>query len=159
MGAFNTLPVLLRRMDFLNNLFTTIFTTHPWHVPTTHFPIALTGVALLFLLLALWRRNETLERAAFFNMAVAVVSIVLAGLTGYRDYIIRFEGETPEAGLKIFLTISLFVLTFVITIARWRQPDLLWKPSTMILYVLGFTASFILAATLGLIGGIILYGY
>jgi uncharacterized membrane protein len=146
-------------MESINQFITTVFDTHPWHVPTTHFPIALTGVALLFLILALLRRNETLERAAFFNMALAVVTIVLAGLTGYRDHIVRFEGETAEAGTKIFLTISLFILTSVITVSRWRKPDLLWQPSTMILYLIGFAASFMLASTLGFIGGLILYGY
>ncbi len=146
-------------MDFFNRLFTAMLETHPWHVPTTHFPIALTGAAFFFLLLALGRKNEFLERAAFFNIALAAASTVLAGVTGFRDHIVRFEGDTPYAGLKIFLAISLLVLTVVITVSRWRSPELLWKPSTMVLYVLGFAASFALAATLGFIGGIILYGF
>jgi uncharacterized membrane protein len=126
---------------------------------TVHFPIALTGVALLFLVLALWRRNEILERAAFYNIVLATVSTIVAGLTGYRDYIIRYEGDAPLVNVKIFLAITLFVLTTAIAISRWRQPELLWRPATVVLYLLAFVGSFALAATLGFLGGVILYGF
>jgi uncharacterized membrane protein len=140
-------------------LITTIFDTHPWHVPTVHFPIALTGAALLFLLLALWQHNEMLERAAFYNIALAAISTIAAGMTGYRDYVVRLEGDAPYASVKIFLAITLLVLTTGIAIARWRQSELLWKPSTMVLYLLAFAGSFAIAATLGFLGGVILYGF
>ena len=146
-------------MESITQLFTTVFETHPWHVPMVHFPIALSGAALLFLLLALWQRNELLERAAFYNISLAAVSTIVAGATGYRDYVVRYEGDAPYANAKIFLAISLFVLATVIAVSRWRQPDLLWKPSTMILYLLGFAGCFMLAATLGFLGGVILYGF
>ncbi len=136
----------------------TIFEVHPWHVPTVHFPIALTGAGLLFLLLALWRRNELLERAAFYNMSLAAISTLMAGLTGYRDYIVRFEGDAPYINLKLFLAITLFVLTSVTALVRWRQSEVLWRPGTMVLYVAAFGGSFALAAGLGFIGGVILYG-
>ena len=146
-------------MESFNQLLITIFDTHPWHVPTVHFPIALTGGALFFLILALWRRNEMLERAAFYNMSLAALSTILAGITGYRDYLVRFEGDAPFANVKIFLAITLFVLTSVIAVSRWRKSELLWKPSTMVLYLLGFGISFILAIALGFFGGVILYGF
>jgi uncharacterized membrane protein len=116
-------------------------------------------VALLFLVLALWQRNEMLERAAFYNITLAALSTLLAGGTGYRDYMVRFEGDAPFINLKIFLAISLFVLTTVIAVIRWRQPEVLWRPSTMVLYLAGFAASFIIASSLGFIGGLILYGF
>jgi uncharacterized membrane protein len=146
-------------MDFLNHLFTAVFESHPWHVPTTHFPIALTGAAFLFLLLALWKRNEFLERAAFFNMALATFTTILAGVTGVRDNVVRYEGEAPYAALKVFLAVSLLLLTLVLTISRWRKEEILWTPGTMVLYVAGFGASFVIASLLGFLGGIILYGF
>lgn len=146
-------------MDFVTNLFKTIFDVHPWHVPTVHFPIALTAVGLLLLLLALWQRNEALERAAFYNITLAALSTLVAGFTGYRDYVVRFEGDAPYINAKIFLAITLFILTTVIAVVRWRQPEVLWRPSTMVLYLAGFAASFILASVLGFLGGIILYGF
>jgi uncharacterized membrane protein len=145
--------------EFISRLFTAIFENHPWHVPVTHFPIALTGAALLFLVLALWRRSEALERAAFYNMALAALMTIVASITGVRDNLVRFEGEAPYANIKVFLAITLLVLTVVLTVSRSRSAELLWKPTTMILYLLGFAASFFLAAVLGFLGGVILYGF
>lgn len=146
-------------MEFITSLTNTVINVHPWHVPLVHFPIALSGGALLFLILALWQRNEMLERAAFYNINLVALSTLLAGVSGYRDYLVRFDGDAPFINLKIFLAISLFVLTTAIAVVRWRQPEVLWRPSTMVLYVSGFAASFIMAATLGFIGGLILYGF
>lgn len=146
-------------MELITQLFTTIFDTHPWHVPTVHFPIALTGAALFFLILALWQRSETLERAAFYNMTLAAISTIVAAATGYRDYVVRFEGDAPYASVKIFLAITLFALTTVIAFSRWQKAELLWNPATMILYMLAFAASFVIASLLGFLGGIILYGF
>ena len=145
-------------MEFLNQIFTAIVETHPWHTPTTHFPIALTAVALLFLLLALWRRNELLERAAFYNMILVALSTVLASITGIRDNLVRYEGEAPYANIKVFLAVTLLVLSLALTFARWRQAELLWKPTTMIIYLFGVAACFALASVLGFLGGTILYG-
>ena len=125
---------------------------------TVHFPIALTGTALLFLVLALWRRNEALERAAFYLIAFSAIRTIVAGVTGYRDNIVRFEGEAPLVSSKIFLAVTLFVLTVGITLSRWRDREILWRPSTMVIYVAAFAGSFLLAATLGFLGGVILYG-
>jgi uncharacterized membrane protein len=146
-------------MAFISRLLDTLVNVHPIHSMTVHFPIALTGTALLFLVLAFWRRDETLERAAFFNITLSTLSVVVAGVTGYRDYIVRFEGDAPLVNVKIFLAISLLVLTMVIAISRWRNPEVLWKPSTMLLYLSGFAGSFALAITLGFMGGVILYGF
>ncbi len=146
-------------MDMISRVVDALLNVHPLHATVVHFPIALTATALFFLLLALWRRNEALEQAAFFNVALAAVSTVVAGLTGYRDHIVRFDGETPYVGVKIFLGISLFVLATLIAVVRWRRPDVLWRPSTMVLYVTGFVGCFILAAVLGFTGGAILYGW
>jgi len=145
-------------MDFITRISNTIFDVHPLHTPTTHFPIALTGAALLFLVLALWRRSEALEHAAFFNITLAAISTVFAGFTGVRDNLVRFDGEAPLASVKIFLAITLLLVTIVTAVSRWRKPEILWTPSTMVIYVSAFIASFILAAGLGFIGGVILYG-
>ena len=109
--------------------------------------------------LALWRRNEPFERAAFFNMALVPLSAILAGITGYQDHLNRFGGETDQAPAKIFLALSLVVLSTVITVGRRRQPEVAWTPSTMVLYLAGFTGAFALAAALGFLGGVILYGW
>lgn len=146
-------------MEFLNRLITSITEVHPMHTPTVHFPIALTGVAFLFLLLALWRRSETMERAAFYNITLAAISTIVAGGSGIRDNLVRFEGDAPLANVKIFLGVSLFILTTVAAVSRWRQKEVLWQPKTMILYLAAFGGSFLLATVLGFLGGIISYGF
>ena len=145
-------------MEFITRIVNAIVEIHPLHSMTVHFPIALTGAALLFLVLALWRRNEALERAAFYLITLSAISTIVAGVTGYRDNIVRFEGEAPLVSAKIFLAITLFVLTVGITVSRWRDQEILWRPSTMVIYVAAFAGSFLLAATLGFLGGVILYG-
>jgi uncharacterized membrane protein len=146
-------------MEFITRFVNAIVDVHPLHSMTVHFPIALTGTAFLFLVLALWRRNEVLEQAAFYLIALSGISTVVAGLTGYRDNIVRFEGEAPLVNAKVFLAVTLFVLTLGIAVSRWRDREILWRPSTMVMYLVAFTGSFLLAATLGFLGGVILYGF
>jgi uncharacterized membrane protein len=146
-------------MDFIERVVNALTELHPPHSMTVHFPLALTGAAFLFLLLALWRRDEMLERAAFFNLTLAAVSTVVAGITGYRDHLVRFEGDAPYVSLKIFLAITLFLLTTVTAISRWRRPEIAWEPSTTVLYLAAFGGSFALAVVLGFLGGAILYGF
>jgi uncharacterized membrane protein len=45
-----------------------------------HFPIALTGAALFFILLALWKHNKILEQVAFANISLAAVSTIVAAV-------------------------------------------------------------------------------
>jgi hypothetical protein len=68
-------------------------------------------------------------------------------------------GSLPMANIKIFLGITLFVITTVAAVTRWRKPEILWTPKTMVIYVAAFVVSFMLAGTLGFIGGGILYGF
>lgn len=146
-------------MEFINRLVTALVDLHPWHSLIVHFPIALSTVGLFSVLLALWRRSELFENIAFFNMVLVAISTVFAGLTGLRDHAVRFEGDTPYVNVKIFLGISLFLLASVAALARWRNPDLLWSPSTRLLYLAAYAGCFLLAAVLGFVGGSILYGF
>ena len=146
-------------MEFLDRLTNALFVLHPLHSMTVHFPIALSAAALLFVVLALWRRSEALEQVAFYNMALAAASTVVAALTGMRDNLARFDGLAPYVNVKLFLAVSLFVLTTVTVVGRWRKHGILWSPSTRVLYLAGFVGSFALAAVLGFLGGSILYGF
>lgn len=146
-------------IEFITRLFDAVINAHPWHSPVVHFPIALFGAALLFLLLALWQRNEVFERAAFYNALLATLGTLAAGLTGYRDNQVRYEGEAQLADVKIFLAVTLFILAVITVTSRWRRSDIAWQPSSMILYCAAFVANFSLAAVLGFLGGVILYGF
>ena len=145
-------------MEFINRILYNITQVHPLHTLVVHFPIALSGAALLFVLLALWRRSNALEQAAFANIALAAVSTIAAAITGMRDNINIYEGAAPNAGAKMILATVLFIITTLMAVIRWRKPDL-FHSSGRVLYVLGYFVSFTIAAILGFLGGVILYGF
>ena len=145
-------------MDFLNRLFVALTELHPTHPMIVHFPIALTGAAFLFILLAYWRNNASLEQAAFANISLAAISTVVAGITGVMDNARNYEGDAPNAGTKIILAITLFLLTTGISITRYRKPDM-FQNTNRILYISSYGLSFAIALVLAFLGGVILYGF
>jgi len=145
-------------MEFINRFIYAITELHPIHPMIVHFPIALTGAAFLFILLAYWRKNASLEGAAFANIVLAALSTIVAGITGYMDNAVAYEGQAPNAGAKITLAILLFVFTASISIVRYRNPDLFQKANTL-LYIGSYGISFLIALTLAFLGGVILYGF
>ena len=71
-------------MDFFSRLFEALFVLHPLHAMMVHFPIALTSVALLFVLLARWRRSEGLDLAAEKTPNLILLDINLPEMDGYE---------------------------------------------------------------------------
>src|SRR5512137_277114 len=98
-------------MELISRVINAIVNTHPWHSMVVHFPIGLTGAALSFILLALWKRSDAFEKTSFFIITLAAVSVVVAGLAGLRDNAIRFHGIAPYIGQKISLATTLLLLT------------------------------------------------
>jgi uncharacterized membrane protein len=145
-------------MDFFSRLFTALTELHPTHPMFVHFPIALTGAAFLFILLAYWKNNASLEQAAFANIILAAISTVVAGFTGVMDNVKNYVGEAPNAGTKMLLASLLFLLTTGISIIRYRNPELFQKGNRL-LYAGAYGLSFSIALVLAFLGGVILYGF
>ena len=145
-------------MDLINRIIHAITELHPTHPMFVHFPIALTGAAFLFILLATWRNSAALEQTAFANIVLASISTIVAGFTGYLDNIKNYVGEAPNAGTKIILAILLFLLTAGISIVRYRNPDLFQKTNRL-LYMASYGICFAIALVLAFLGGVILYGF
>ncbi len=145
-------------MDFINRVIHALTVLHPTHPMFVHFPIALTGAAFLFILLAHWRKSVSLEQTAFANIVLACIATVAAGITGYMDNIKNYVGDAPNAMVKITLATFLLILTAGISIARYRNPDLFWKGNRF-LYVSAFGVSFAITLVLAFLGGVILYGF
>ena len=146
-------------MEFLERVVNAVVNLHPWHSLMVHFPTAFATVGVLCILFALWRRNELFEKFAFFCMAVTAAGTALSGLAGLRDNLVHFDSGAPYLNVKIFLGVSLLLLTTVTAFLRWRNPGLLWNPSTKILYASAFVGAFLLATVLGFVGGSIVYGF
>jgi uncharacterized membrane protein len=145
-------------MDFINRVIHALTELHPMHPMVVHFPIALSGAAFLFILLAYWKRSTILEQTAFANIALASISTIVAGITGYIDNIKNYVGDAPNASTKIVLAILLFLLTTTISVVRYRNPDLFQKANPF-LYIASYGISFVIALVLAFLGGVILYGF
>ena len=94
------------------------------HVGIVHFPIALTGAALFFILLALWKRSKHLEQIAYANISLAAPSTIVAAIFGIRDNIVYSNGMAPNHISKIILALVLLFITAATAIARWRNNEL-----------------------------------
>ena len=145
-------------MEFFNRLFVALTELHPLHPMVVHFPIALTGAAFLFILLAYWKNNSTLEQTAFANIVLASISTIVAGFTGAMDNMKNYEGSAPNATTKMILAIFLLLLTSGISIVRYRNPEIFTKGNRA-LYIASYGLSFAIAVTLAFLGGVILYGF
>ena len=145
-------------MDFLTRLIHALTEVHPLHTLIVHFPIALTASAFFFVLLALWRRKDVLEQVAFANISLAAISTVAAAFTGMRDNLAFYDGGAPNANVKMILATILFLVTTITAVARWRNTNL-FHTTFKWLYVTAYFVSFALAAVLGFLGGVILYGF
>ncbi len=145
-------------MDFINRVIHALTELHPTHPMIVHFPIALTGAAFLFILLAYWKKSSSLEQAAFANIVLAALGTVAAGATGIMDNAKTYDGAAPNAGTKIILAVTLLILTSGISIVRYRNPGLFQKANPFI-YMASYGVSFGIALVLAFLGGVILYGF
>src|SRR5512147_2857400 len=138
-------------MDFIKRVIHALTVTHPTHPMFVHFPIALTGAAFLFILLAYWKKSVSLEQTAFANMVLASIATVVAGATGYMDNIKNYAGAAPNAMVKITLATLLLLLTAGISIVRYRNPDIFWKGNRL-LYMASYGISFAITLVLAFLG-------
>jgi uncharacterized membrane protein len=145
-------------MEFINRVIHALTELHPTHPMLVHFPIALTGAAFLFILLAYWRNNAALEQAAFANIVLATFGTLAAGITGVMDNVKNYVGEAPNASTKIVLAAILLALTAGISIVRFRNPNL-FQQGNRFLYAASYGVSFAIALVLAFLGGVILYGF
>jgi uncharacterized membrane protein len=145
-------------MEFINRVIHALTELHPTHPMLVHFPIALTGAAFLFILLAYWRDSAALEQTAFANIALASLGTLAAGITGMMDNVKNYVGDAPNASTKIILATILLILTAGISIVRFRNPDLFQKANRFV-YIASYGVSFAIALVLAFLGGVILYGF
>lgn len=144
-------------MDLINRIITAITELHPLHPMLVHFPIALSGAAALFILLALWKKDAVFEKMAFGNLVLTVLGSIAAGVSGMYDNQVNYLGDAPNANVKFILAMVLLVVSTVTVVARWRNPEVL-NSSRKPLYVAGYLISFALTLVLAFLGGVILYG-
>jgi uncharacterized membrane protein len=146
-------------MDFFQRLITALTETHPIHPMLVHFPIAFTAAGVLFVFLALWKKQMLYEKIAYANLVLAAISTIPAGASGMYDNNLNYLGEAPNAQVKIILGVALFVLTTAAALWRRKNDDLIARPGARILYVLAYLFTFLIALVLAFLGGVIVYGF
>jgi uncharacterized membrane protein len=144
-------------MALIQQILNALFHVQPPHPLFVHFPIALISVALFFILVAVWKKSDFFESAAFANLSLASISIIVAGTFGIWDNIVRFNNAAPNYLVKIVNACVLLVLTGSTALLRWRNPKL-FHSSYRGWYIAVHVVSFILVAVQGFLGGIIVYG-
>ncbi len=144
-------------LAFIERVIHDLVTEAP-HTLFVHFPIALCGAALFFILLALWRKSDILEIVAFANISLATISTLVTGIMGIRDNLAFYAGQAANHWVKIILASTLLVLTTVTAIARWRNPNL-FHSNGKGWYIASFFVCFGIVSVLGFLGGVIIYGF
>ena len=145
-------------MEFINRIIHALAELHPLHPMLVHFPIALTGAGALLILLAAWRRKTAFEQAAFFNLTLAALGTLAAGITGIRDNVMNYDSAAPNSHTKVLLAFVLFLITSTTAIARWRNPNL-FESRAKPFYIAAYLVSFAIVLILAFLGGVILYGF
>lgn len=145
-------------MEFLDRLINALTQTHPIHPMMVHFPIALSGAALLFILISLIKRDESYEKIAYANLVLTVFGVMAAGITGIYDNQTNYLGDAPNASIKIILAVIMLAVSLITVWIRFKNPEIM-KSRGRTFYVGGYFLSFALALVLAFLGGVILYGF
>jgi hypothetical protein len=74
------------------------------------------------------------------------------------DNMKNYEGGAPNSSTKVALAITLFLLTTLTSIVRYRNPEIFQKGNRLI-YMASYGLSFAIALVLAFLGGVILYGF
>src|SRR5438874_1845315 len=76
---------------------------HAQHPVIIHFPIALFIASVGFDLLALWKTNPAIARAAYYNLVASAISAPLAIATGLAAWQWQLEGARLKGNLALHL--------------------------------------------------------
>ena len=112
----------------------------------------------LLALLALWRKRDPFFSQALFGLLILLVlSIFPAMATGIFENVTRYNGGAPNAPIKIIAGSLLLLIAIVLTLWRWRRPDVMQTRAGLLFFLVSAVCP-LLSTTLGFLGGIIVWG-
>jgi uncharacterized membrane protein len=129
---------------------------HAQHPVIIHFPIALFIISVAFDLIAIWRSNPTMAKAAYYNLLAAALTAPVAIASGLTAWQWQLEGARLKGNLLLHLIFALAASGMIWLLCGWRvlQRRLTQSPPGAIYVVLAL-ATVLLIAIAGHLGGIL----
>jgi uncharacterized membrane protein len=129
---------------------------HAQHPVIIHFPIALFIISVAFDLLAIWRNNPTMAKAAYYNLLAAALTTPMAIATGLTAWQWQLEGAKLKGNLLVHLVFALSASGMIWLLCGWRFRQRK-SPQTApgIFYILLALVTVLLIAITGHLGGIV----
>jgi uncharacterized membrane protein len=129
---------------------------HAQHPVIIHFPIALFIISVAFDLLAIWRRNPAMARAAYYNLVAAALTAPVAIASGLTAWQWQLEGARLKGNLLLHLIFALAASGMIWLLCGWRVLQRRFPQRTPgIIYIFFALAAVLLIAIAGHLGGIV----
>jgi len=129
---------------------------HAQHPVIVHFPIALFIFSVAFDLLAIWRRNPALAKAAYYNLIGAAVTAPIAIATGLTAWQWQLEGSKLKGNLLLHMIFALGASGLIWILSGWRvsQRKLPERRPGLVYIILAFVTVGLIALA-GHLGGFV----
>ncbi len=129
---------------------------HAQHPVIIHFPIALFIISVAFDLLAIWRRNPAMVRAAYYNLLAAALTAPVAIASGLAAWQWQLEGARLKGNLLLHLISALAASGMIWLLCGWRVRQRRFPERTPgAIYIVLALATVLLIALAGHLGGIL----
>ena len=137
------------------NLKSALLAKHAQHPVIIHFPIALFIISVAFDLLAIWRSNPAMAKAAYYNLLAAALTAPMAIATGLAAWQWQLEGAKLKGNLLLHLLFALAAsgMIWFLCGLRFRQRQSQRAPG--IFYIFLAVATVLLIAIAGHLGGFV----
>jgi uncharacterized membrane protein len=129
---------------------------HAQHPVIIHFPIALFIISVVFDLLAIWRSNPAMAKAAYYNLLAAALTAPMAIVTGLAAWQWQLEGAKLKGNLLLHLLVALAASGMIWFLCGWRFRQR-QSPQRIpgIFYIFLALATVLLIAIAGHLGGFV----
>src|SRR5437588_628455 len=103
---------------------------HTQHPVIIHFPIALFIISVAFDLLAIWRSNPAMAKAAYYNLLAAALTAPFAIASGLAAWQWQLEGAKLKGNLLLHLLFALAAsgMIWLLCGLRFRQRQSSQRP-------------------------------
>jgi uncharacterized membrane protein len=129
---------------------------HAQHPVIIHFPIALFIISVALDLLAIWKSNPMMAKAAYYNLIGAALTAPVAIASGLTAWQWQFEGAKLKGNLLLHLVfgLSASAMIWLLCGLRFRQRRAVQQTPGFIYISLALAAVLLIAIT-GHLGGIV----